>query len=403
MEDLKKYLSTRRQKILLGLKSNQALLILSPPIYLKTADQHHSFRQSSDLIYLSNWTKENSALLAFEGKFFLFIEQPTPLRLLWDGHVPDLDEAKEITGIEQVYYRQDLPEYLRKIKNKNLYYDFGKHALNDKLVLDYSFSSLISPQLLVGVSRLVKDEYEIAQLKRSCEISALAHREVWQKLKPGMNESEFAMELEFAFRKKGSDRSAYGPIVASGKNATCLHYSANNCIMQKNDLLLVDAAGEYHHYASDITRTFPVNGWQNGGTDEQKMIYDIVLDAQLQGIRQSKIGMTPMGLHQMTTDYLKEGLLKSGVIKDPEHIKKLYPHGTGHWLGLDVHDECPREIMGEEIKFTPGMVFTVEPGLYFYGEMAEIYPRFAGIGIRIEDDILVTEDDPLVMTSAIEK
>ncbi len=197
--------------------------------------------------------------------------------------------------------------------------------------------------------------------------------------------------------------SLHAPIVASGANATCLHYMSNNKDMQDGELLLVDAAGEYKYYASDITRTFPVKGWKSGGTDEQQKIYKIVLDAQLKGIQASKIGLTPKKLHQMTVQWLEDGLVTAGILKDKEHMKKLYPHGTGHWLGLDVHDECPREIDGEEVQFAPGMVFTVEPGLYFYGEMASVYPKFAGIGVRIEDDVVVTNGEAEVMTGALHK
>lgn len=400
---MKYYLNLRRQKLLAQMKANEVLLILSPPVYLRTADQQHDFRQASDFLYLANWEKENSALLVYEGKFHLFIEKPTPMRLLWDGHVPDIDEAKMITGIENVFYKEELPEHLRKFRNKNLYYDFGKHTSNDNLVLDYSWNSLLSPRNSVGVLRMIKDEFEIELLKKSCEISALAHKEVWPKLRPGMNESEFSYELEFAFRKRGANRNAYGPIVAGGKNATCLHYSSNNQLMKENELLLVDAAGEYNYYASDITRTFPINGWKSGGTNEQQAIYNIVLQAQIKLIECSNSTMGPTLHQKKAVELLQEGLTKAGILKDPEHIKKLYPHSVGHWLGLDVHDECPKDVNGEEVNFAPGMVITVEPGLYFYGEMAEIYPKYAGIGVRIEDDILITQGDALVMTAAIDK
>ena len=403
MKELKHYMNLRRQKLLNLVKGNDVLLILAPPVYIRTADQHHDFRQSSDFLYLTNWEKENSALLFHEGKFNLFIEKPTPMRLLWDGHVPDIDEAKVITGIDNVFYKEELPSHLSKFKNKNLHYDFGKHAANDKFVLEYAWNSITSTQNSVGILRMIKDEYEISMLKKSCEISALGHKDAWQKLRPGMNESDFSLEIEFAFRKHGAQRNAYGPIIAGGKNATCLHYSSNNQKLNENELLLVDAAGEYNYYASDITRTFPINGWKSGGTHEQQIIYQIVLEAQLKSIAIAKIGMRPMEQHKQTIEWLKEGLLKNGILKDPEHIKKLYPHGTGHWLGLDVHDESPREINGEAVEYVPGMVFTVEPGLYFYAEMAEIYPKFAGIGIRIEDDILITENEPVVMTAAIGK
>ncbi len=403
MKNAKEYQSTRRQKIIGKLRPNEALFLLSPPLYWKTSDQHHEFRQSSDMLYLTGWERESSAFILSQDKTILFIEKPTPMRLLWDGHVPDIDEAKAITGIQDVRYKEELETELRLLRSREVFYELGKHMPNDKFLSDYAFKAIKCPRELVGGSRLIKDEWELDLLRKSCDFSARAHEDVWKTLRPGMNEAEFARELEHAFKLKGSDRNAYGSIVASGANATCLHYILNNKVMNEGDLLLVDAAGEYKYYASDITRTFPVKGWKSAGTDEQNIIYKIVLDAQLKAIESARAGLTPKKLHQATTQWLEEGLTKAGILKDKEHMKKLYPHGTGHWLGLDVHDECPREIGGEEVKFAPGMVLTVEPGLYFYGEMAQVYPKFAGIGIRIEDDVVITDGNAEVMTSYLHK
>lgn len=401
MKKAKDFYKERCHKLKQKLNDQDIVLIMSTPQYFRTSDQHYSFRPTSDMLYLTGWEKENSAFLIKDGKAHLFIERPTALRILWDGAMLDVDEAAQISGVDAVHYTDELKDFLTGLKKSNLYYEFGKHLVNDKFVFDFQFKSMTSPRDLIGSLRLIKDQLEIDILRKACHFSALAHKKVWSNLQDCSNEKDFAREFEYALKKEGCNALAYDPIIAGGANATCLHYSQNNQDLKKGDFLLVDAAGEYRYYASDITRTFAI---QSKMSEEQKTIYDIVLDCQEKCIQSAQVGQTLKGIHELAKATMQEALSKAKILKDDEHFKKLYPHGTGHWLGLDVHDECPYlDDKGQEIKLQEGMVFTVEPGLYFYGELNDLYPKFKNIGVRIEDDILITASGAEVMTSAVPK
>jgi Xaa-Pro aminopeptidase len=256
----------------------------------------------------------------------------------------------------------------------------------------------------VGNQRLIKDEDEITIMKKACQISAEAHVEAMKFVKPGMTEQEMEAFYLYEFSKRGGRFSAYTPIVAGGENACVLHYVENSQPLKDGELLLVDAGCEYELYASDITRTFPING---KFTDPQLAIYEVVMEAQLKSIEAITTDHNVMDAQIISEKIITQGLIDLGILKgglDDLHAqgayKKFYMHKIGHWLGIDVHDAGDYMENGEFMKFKPGMVTTVEPGIYIPSS-ADVEDKWKGIGIRIEDDILVTNDGNENLTSFV--
>ena len=262
---------------------------------------------------------------------------------------------------------------------------------------------------ILGPMRLVKTENDLLFIRKAIEITNKSHRAAMAFAEPGKKEYEVQALIEFLFRKQGANGEAYGSIVAGGANANILHYVSNNDTLRDCDLLLIDAGCEYGYYASDVTRTFPING---KFSSEQKIIYELVLQSQLKCIEISKPGVTLEQIHQTAVKVLVSGLIDlkflSGSVDEVianESYKKFYPHRTGHWLGLDVHDLGPyRTSDGNDfVKTIPGMIYTIEPGLYIPADAQEAPPAFRGIGIRTEDDILITDTGFENLTKAIPK
>jgi Xaa-Pro aminopeptidase len=256
-------------------------------------------------------------------------------------------------------------------------------------------------------ARLLKSPEELERMRRAAAITEVGHREVMARSKPGMFEYEAEAVLRGAFRRGGAERHAYAPIVGSGPNATILHYHKNDRRMLEGDLLLVDAGSEYEYYASDVTRTFPVSG---RFTPAQRKIYELVLRSELAAIDATRPGVTLDDVHRVAVRVLVEGLIELGIISGPleqalaeERHKPWYMHRTSHWLGMDVHDVGAYYVGGKPRPLAPGMVLTVEPGLYFSQSDTRVAEEYRGIGVRIEDDVLVTEGEPNVLTAAIPK
>jgi len=263
------------------------------------------------------------------------------------------------------------------------------------------------PSEAVGEMRLFKSAEEVELLRKACEYSASAHKLAMKEARPGMNEFEIEALIDYAFRKNGCQRVGYGSIVAGGKNATCLHYVANNEVLRDGDLLLIDAGGEYNYYCSDITRTFPVG---KSFTEAQGRAYELVLRAQKEAIAMVKPGATIAGIHQHVCEVLTEGLLSLGLLtgKRDELLKtngytRFYPHRTSHYLGMDVHDVGLYLRNGEPRLLEAGMVFTIEPGFYVQPSDTAVPAEYQNIGIRIEDDILVTPKGCENLTSSCPK
>jgi Xaa-Pro aminopeptidase len=250
--------------------------------------------------------------------------------------------------------------------------------------------------------RLFKSPEETELLRRACQITALAHKTVMTDVRPGMKEFEIEARVDYVFRKNGCARVGYGSIVAGGVNATCLHYRANNDTLREGDLLLLDAGGEYGYYTSDLTRTFPVG---HGFSSAQAKAYDLVLRAQKDCIAMSKPGVTLPQIHRHAVERLTEGMLELGLLKGKldELVKttayrRFYPHNTSHWLGMDVHDAGLYTRAGEPRALEPGMCFTIEPGFYVQPTDKDAPVEYCHIGIRIEDDILITANGHEVLT-----
>ncbi len=422
----------RRQQLMAKI-GNGTGIFRSAPVAVMHNDVEYAFRQDSDFFYLTGFNEpEAVAVLAphhAEHKFILFVQPKEREKEVWTGYRVGVDAAKEFYGADEAYpiaeLDEKLPQYLEKADR--IYYHLGRdRAFNDTIIKHWQRLMAGYPKRGTGpiaiedtnpvlhAMRLVKSPAELELLRRAADISVEAHNHAREFAQPGCYEYEIQAEIEHIFRKRGGMGPAYPSIVASGANACVLHYIENNRQMQDNDLLLIDAGCCYQYYNGDITRTFPVGG---KFTAEQKILYEIVLEAQLQAIAQVQPGNPYNLFHDTAVRVLVEGLMDLGllagdieeIIKE-EKYKPFYMHRTGHWLGLDVHDAGVYK-HGEEVwqSLQPGHVLTVEPGLYIgldvqpvEGQPA-IDDRWRGIGIRIEDDVLVTESGHEVLTQAVPK
>ncbi|MCE2929753.1 MAG: aminopeptidase P family protein [Candidatus Caenarcaniphilales bacterium] len=338
-------------------------------------DVKYPFRVDSDFYYLTGFAEPDSVLVLdphASNPYQLYVQAHDPLHAIWEGHREGLEGAKKNFDCDAAYDVDDFNE--EKEPNTN------KKSSSTKDVLDFVHSL-----------RTIKSNAEIALMKKSAQISIQAHRVAQEICTTGIYEYELEAVLCQVFRSQGASGWAYPPIVASGANTCILHYTENNQIIKAGDLVLIDAGSEYQYYASDITRVFAADGKM---TSEQKDVYDVVLQSQLAAIESVKAGGSFAQTHDLTTAIIAEGLKNLGYIKDknnPEEIKKYYMHGTGHSLGMDVHD-CG--VDKKTSVYIPGMVTTIEPGIYI---------RDKNIGIRIEDDVLVTKDGYEVLTQELAK
>jgi Xaa-Pro aminopeptidase len=385
----------------------------------------HRYRQDSNFYYLTGFKEpESICVLAPEHpeyKFVLFVRPRDREREIWTGKRAGVEGAKDDYGADAAYtldeLDKELPGFFDKVEN--IYYTFGSSDNLDKRVLGLlerargkryescsGVVSIIDPGEIVRNMRSIKDTHEIDLMRKAAQISSDAHIAAMKTVKPGMYEYELQAVIEYTFMKNGAE-PAYPTIAGAGANATCLHYDFNNCVIKDGDLILIDAGAEYGHYSGDITRTFPANG---KFSDLQKELYNIVLNAQIKAIENIKPGVKIDEYHNKAVDVLVDGLMDIGMLKgnrdeimEEKAYNKFYMHGTGHWLGLDTHDVGMRKIGDETRPFETGMVVTVEPGLYIAEDLEEVDEKYRGIGIRIEDDVLVTEDGNEVLTAATPK
>jgi Xaa-Pro aminopeptidase len=395
-------------------------------------DVEYIYRQDSDFFYLTGFNEAQAvAVLAPhhpEHRFILFVQPKDREKEVWSGYRCGIDAAKEFYGADAAYpiaeLDEKLPQYLEKANC--IYYHLGRDRnFNDKILKHYQSllrtypkrgtgpTSITDPGTVINTMRLYKSKTELDLMRQAVEIAVEAHNYALKTTAPGRYEYEIQAEIEHIFRLRGGMGPAYPSIVASGKNACVLHYIENNCQMQANDLLLIDAGCAYGYYNSDITRTFPVGG---KFTPEQKALYEIVLAAQKQAIAEVKPGNSFHAPHNAAVRILTEGLVELGLLKGEidkliaeEKYKPFYMHRTSHWLGLDVHDVGVYQHGENPQTLQPGQVLTVEPGLYIVPhtkpaeDQPEIDPRWVGIGIRIEDDVLVTADGNEVLTAGVPK
>jgi Xaa-Pro aminopeptidase len=415
--------SERRARLLSSLHPG-VLVLFSTPTAIRNNDVEHEYRQSSDLFYLSGFDEPDSVLVlssvAEKEKFVLFVRPRDPERETWDGRRAGVEGAVRDFGADAAYPISELatrlPELL--LGASELHYSLGRHREQDDVLLTalegarrrgrrgatYP-TSITDAEVVLHEQRLFKTPEELDIMRRAAQISGEAHVAAMKSASPGLNECEIDALFRGIFRKHGCERPAYEPIVGSGPNATILHYRRNNREMLDGELLLIDAGCELEYYASDVTRTFPVNG---RFSPEQRAIYQIVLDAQEQAIAKAKVGATLDEVHLASAEVITRGLLGLGLLEGPfedamkeQRYKTYYMHKCSHWLGMDVHDVGAYYRAGQGRPLQPGMVLTVEPGIYISEQATGPAERYRGIGVRIEDDVLVTESGNEVLTEHI--
>lgn len=423
----------QRRDALMSKIGNGTAIFRSAPMAVMHNDVEYAYRQDSDFFYLTGLNEaEAVAVLAphhEEHKFILFVQPKDITKEVWSGYVTGVDAAKEKYGADEAYpineLNEKLPQYL--IDADKIYYRLGRDKpFNETVLTHYQRLLRTYPKRGTGPTaiqdtctilhgmRLVKSDSELTLMRKAADIAVEAHNVAREMAKPGVYEYEIQAEMERIFRKHGALGPAYPSIVASGANSCILHYIENNRQMQDGDLLLIDAGCSYDYYNSDITRTFPVGG---KFTDEQKILYELVLSAQKQAIAQVKPGNAYSSIHDTALRVLVEGMVELGILKgeidkliEEEKYKPYYMHRTGHWLGLDVHDVgVYQHGKDNPLILQPGQVLTVEPGIYIVPgakpaeEQPQVDQKWMGIGIRIEDDVLVTEDGCEVLTKGVLK
>lgn len=413
----------RRRALALAMEPNSIALLPTAVAQKRNADTEFPFRHDSDFYYLTGFTEPESILVITTGtrrgqyQFFLFVRERDRKQEIWNGRRAGPAGAKRYFGADEAYSIDQLDQLLPKLlENRNsLYYPMGSRPAMDERVIGWrqavlmkarsgvkAPSKVVALDALVHEMRLFKDETEIALMRRSAQIAAGAHRRAMQVCRPGMFEYQLEAEIMHEFLRHGARAPAYSSIVGSGASTCILHYTENNARISAGDLVLIDAGAEFNGYASDITRTFPASGTFS---PEQRAVYEVVLAAQRAAIAKALPGKRWNDPHDAAVKVLTTGLVKLGLLKGKvsdlilnKAYTPFYMHRTGHWLGMDVHDVGDyRE--GERWRtLKPGMVMTVEPGLYISAGTKGVAKRWWNIGVRIEDDVVITHKGNEVLT-----
>ena len=403
---------SRRINLSEKLPKNSVLLIPGANTQYRNADSAYAFRQDSNFYYLSGFCEPDSLMAIISNddgiNSIIFVPPKDKLKEIWDGHrAGPIGAVKEFL-FDKAYDNSEIDNMMPEILFgcDQVLYPIGKKNGFDQKVIDWTTVAsskdrhsksinILDASSTIGNARLIKDDHEISLIKKACDISAEAHIEAMKNVKNAESEQSIESLYVYEFSKRGGRFPAYTPIVAGGENACVLHYIENNKKLNKNELLLVDAGCEYEMYASDITRTYPISG---KFSKEQLEIYKIVLDAMNSAIDKVKEGNNIMEPQEISEKIITNGLVELGLLHgDPEELHKkgafkdFYMHKIGHWLGLDVHDAGDYMEGDDFMKFKPGMITTIEPGIYISRSM-DVDDKWKGIGIRIEDDILVTKD-----------
>ncbi|MGC6488494.1 MAG: aminopeptidase P N-terminal domain-containing protein [Planctomycetota bacterium] len=418
----------RRQRLLNAL-GDGVLILPTAPEATRNSDVHHEYRPGSDMHYLTGFPEPEAVLVAWRvnarrHRAVLFVRPKDPTRETWDGRRFGVRGAQKRFGVDEARSIAELWSDLPELVDNNgvLFHTFGQDARFDARLFDVfravtqrrrrarlaAHPVLQDPAPALASQRLVKDAAELSSMRRAAAVTCAGHVAAMRATRPGRFEYEAQAALERAFRVAGSPRNGYPSIVASGANACVLHYHENDRRMRSGDLLLIDAGAEVEGLTGDVTRTFPVNG---AFSPAQRAVYAVVLRAQLAGIRACRAGAAWSGVHRACVRWLTKGLVELGVLRG-DHAKLVkdqafhpyYMHGTSHWLGRDVHDVGGYEDAdGKPARLPAGAVLTVEPGLYFRADDRTVAKELRGIGVRIEDDVLVTDAGPEVLTAGAPK
>ncbi|MEA3422432.1 MAG: aminopeptidase P family protein [Bacillota bacterium] len=393
-----------REKLINKLNNNEMVVLFSGKAPKSTADALYRFKPNKNFFYFTGLTKENFSMTILKTKdkveTKLFIEEPNYDVEKWYGKKMTKEAATEESGIDKVEYEKDFLPYLNKsILEGNaqvVYFDLEKlswneaHTYSHKFALEfkekYVHIGIKTVHNMVSELRMIKEEYEIDQIRSAMTLTKLGIDEIMNNLKPGMYEYQAESVFNYTITNNGADGNAFDTIAASGGNAVILHHVENDSKVKKDDLILMDLGAQYNQYASDISRTLPVSG---KFTERQKQLYNIVLRAQKEVIEIMIPGTPFAKMNEVAKEFIAKELISIGLIEKDEDVSKYYYHGVGHYMGLDTHDLGSREV-----DLQPGMVITCEPGLYIAEE---------NIGIRIEDDILITEKGNEVLSKAIIK
>jgi len=410
---MKNTYSERRDKLGSMLPKNSAVVIAGASTQYRNADSSHAFRQDSNFWYLTGFNEAESTLVLLINEknnvqSIAFVPEKDELKEIWDGYRAGPEGAMKDYGFDLAFNNTEIDQRLPDLLagHNQVFYPVGKSQTLDADIIEWIKSAkskdrhssaidIADASSKVGNQRLIKDEDEIKIMQKACQISAEAHVEAMKFVKPGMTEQEMEAFYQYEFSKRGGRFSAYTPIVAGGENACVLHYVENSKPLKDGELLLVDAGCEFELYASDITRTYPING---KFTAPQLAIYEVVLEAQLKSIEAISTNNNVMDAQIISEKVITQGLIDLGILQGSMEelhaagaFKDFYMHKIGHWLGIDVHDAGDYMEDGDYMKFKPGMVTTVEPGIYI-SSSSDVEDKWKGIGIRIEDDILVTAE-----------
>lgn len=417
---------SRRRELMSQMEPNSIALLSAAPLLFRNNDAEYLYRQNSDFYYLTGLDEEQAFLALIpgrrQGEVVLFCQEKDKTKELWTGVLMGPDAAISELGVDDAYPIADIDDILPGLieGRDRVYYSMGKDDQFDDQVMDWvkvirSKASMgahppgefLMLDHLLHELRLIKSTAEIKLMEKAAKISVEGHCRAMAYCKPGIKEYELEAELLYTFTRNGSRAPAYTSIVAAGDNACILHYNSNSADVKKGDLVLIDAGCEYGHYASDITRTFPASG---KFSPEQKAIYQIVLDAQTAAIETIEPGAAWDDPHNASVKVIVQGLVKIGLLKGRvptliknEAYKDFYMHKVGHWIGMDVHDVGDYKIDDKWRLLEEGMVTTIEPGIYISPDNKKVSKKWRGIGVRIEDDVLVTKKGYRILSEGTPK
>jgi Xaa-Pro aminopeptidase len=411
----KKEFKRRRKKLMDMIGSDSIAIIPTASVYIRNRDVEFPFRPDSDFFYLTGYPEPEAVAVLIpdreDGEFILFCRESDEEMETWHGRRAGLEGALDLYDADDAFPIEDMDDILPGLieGHERIFYNMGSDQNFDQRVMSWvkqirnkARTGVVAPDEFISLNhflhdmRLYKSRHEIKLMRQAAKISSGAHQRAMQTCKPGMHEYQVEAELLHEFIRNGARAAAYPSIVGSGANGCILHYTENQDVIHDGDLLLIDAGAEYQGYASDITRTFPAGG---KFSTAQRQAYELVLAAQLAAIEEVRPGNHWNDPHDAAVRVLTEGMVELGILKgDPEELikgqdyTKYYMHRTGHWIGMDVHDVGDYKLEGEWRMLEPGMVLTVEPGLYLPAGMRGLPKKWWNIGIRIEDDVLVTKD-----------